>query len=268
MKKLLIIALACISVVSCSKLDSIENMSEVKFIVETPEMAVKAFGDGTSANDLYYGIYDENGNLISQISKVTEDDKETINISKTISTRLVTGNKYSMIFWADNAADVCDVDFTSKTMKYNPTLSNKETYDAFWAYVEPFTVTGDVIKTIKLYRPFAQLNIGTNDLADAELAGVIVSETKVAVTTPTTMNLIDGTVSEEVKLTYDLNAIPANETFPIDGYEYISMNYLLIGKDKVTADIEFAYSSEEKEYGRTFTFVPLQRNYRTNIFSI
>ena len=39
----------------------------------------------------------------------------------------------------------------------------------------------------------------------------------------------------------------------------------IIGKDKVTADIEFAYSSEEKEYSRTFTFVPLQRNYRTNI---
>ena len=44
------------------------------------------------------------------------------------------------------------------------------------------------------------------------------------------------------------------------------MNYLLVGKDKVTADVAFSYLGEKKEYGRTFTFVPLQRNYRTNIF--
>ena len=266
MKKLLFFALACLSVVSCNKLDSIENRTEVKFIVETPEIAVKAFGDGTSATDLYYAIYDEAGNLISELSKVDENSKETINISTTISTRLVTGNVYSMIFWADNAEDVCDVNFTTKMVKFNPTTSNLEEYDAFWAYVEPFTVTGDMTKTVKLFRPFAQLNIGTNDLDDAKLAGVEVTNTKIGVTAPTAMNLVDGTVSQEVKLTYDFNAIPTNEKFPVEGYDYISMNYLLIGKDKVTADIEFAYSSEEKEYSRTFTFVPLQRNYRTNIF--
>lgn len=266
MKRFLTLTLFFLAAVSCTKVDSSKNDTCVTFIVETPEIATKALGDGTSANDLYYAIYDEAGNLMSQISKVSESDKESINISKTISTRLVTGNVYSMIFWADNADDVCDVDFAAKTMSYNPKTSNIEEYDAFWAYVEPFTVTEDVTKYIKLYRPFAQLNIGTNDLEAAEAAGVAVTETKVVVTTATKMNLTDGAVSEEVELTYGYNAIPEGETFPVDGYEYLSMNYLLVGTDKITEDIVFSYSCEKKDYSRTFTFVPLQRNYRTNIY--
>ena len=52
--------------VSCQK-DSdgrLANESIVKFFVEAPEIGTRAFGDGTIANDLYYGIYDETGNLL------------------------------------------------------------------------------------------------------------------------------------------------------------------------------------------------------------
>lgn len=270
MKKILfsIAAVAALFATSCQN-DAEEtaktNESVVTFVVETPEISTRAFGDGTSATDLYYGIYDKAGNLISAISKVDDATKETINISTTVSLNLVTGNEYSLIFWADNADDVCDVDFEAKTMTYNPAEANAEAYDAFWAYVEPFTVTGNLTKTVYLYRPFAQLNIGTDDIAAATAAGMTVSESKIAVTTPTTLNLVDGAVSNEVALVYDRTAIPAGETFPVADYEYLAMNYLLVGADKSTVDVDFVYSDGTNDYTQNYTFVPVQRNYRTNI---
>lgn len=269
MKKILFSLVAVVALFATACQPETEEVAKeqavVTFVVETPEIATRAFGDGTSANDLYYGIYDNEGNLISAISKVDEAAKESINISKTVNLSLVTGNTYSLIFWADNADDVCDVDFAAKTMTFNPTAANAEAYDAFWAYVEPFVVTGNLTKTVKLYRPFAQLNIGTDDIAAATAAGMTISESMVKVTTPTTLNLVDGAVSNEVALVYDTTAIPAGETFPVAGYEYISMNYLLVGADKSTVDVEFVYSDGANDYTQNYTFVPVQRNYRTNI---
>ncbi len=44
------------------------------------------------------------------------------------------------------------------------------------------------------------------------------------------------------------------------------MNYLLVGKDKSIVDVEFGYTDGVGDYNRKYTFVPVQRNYRTNIF--
>ena len=268
MKKI-IFSLTVISVLiitSCQKNSDLANEANVSFIIETPKMATRAFGDGTMANDLYYGIYDKSGKLISGISKISESNKESINISKTINLRLVTDNTYSMIFWADNANNVCDVDFENMTMNFNPKIANQETYDAFWAYVEPFKVENDMTITIKLYRPFAQLNIGTNDIETASNAGMTISESKIIVKTPTSLNLKTGEVFDEQDVEYAYEVIPAGDNFPVINYEYLSMNYLLVGKDKSIVDVEFGYTDGVGDYNRKYTFVPVQRNYRTNIF--
>lgn len=270
MKKILLFLLLAIAMnISCEKTfdkESPREVSDVVFTIEMPEISTRAFGDGTKACDLYYGVYDENNSLISSISKVDEQSKESINISKSVNFRLVTGNTYSIIFWAANSSGVCDVNFVERTMSFNPTKANMEAYDAFWAYVEPFKVENDMSKTVALYRPFAQLNIGTNDIEAASNAGMTVVESKIAVKTPTTLDLMSGAVSNEVDVVYNFNAIPETETFPVDGYEYLSMNYLLVGSDKSTIDILFAYGNGEYEYDRSYTFIPVQRNYRTNIF--
>lgn len=271
MKKILfsIVAVAALVATSCQREaeEAIQTREAVvTFVVETPEIGTRAFGDGTSATDLYYGIYDKAGELISAISKVDDANKETINISTTVSLNLVTGNEYSLIFWADNADDVCEVDFATKSMTFNPAAANAEAYDAFWAYVEPFTVTGNLTKTVYLYRPFAQLNVGTDDIAAATAAGMTVKESKITVTTPTTLNLVDGVVSGDAEMVYDYTAIPEGETFPVAGYDYLAMNYLLIGADKATVDVKFEYGDGANTYAQEYTFVPVQRNYRTNIF--
>jgi hypothetical protein len=43
------------------------------------------------------------------------------------------------------------------------------------------------------------------------------------------------------------------------------MNYLLVAADKATVDIEFSYNNGGN-YVFDYTFVPVQRNYRTNIY--
>lgn len=271
MKKIFLLTFVTTTVLSISCQQNLETTtslekSDVTIVVEAPQMATRAFGDGTASNDLYYCIYDEAGNPINEISKISDNNKETINISKAIDLRLVTGNTYSMIFWADNADDVCTVDFDNMTMSFNPETANQEIYDAFWAYVEPFKVENDMSMTIKLYRPFAQLNIGTNDIEAATDAGMTVSKSKIVVETPTTLNLKTGAVSNEKSIEYKYEAIPTDEEFPVANYEYLSMNYLLVGKDKSTIDVNFGYTDGTNNYDRKFTYVPVQRNYRTNIF--
>lgn len=270
MKKYLLagITIAAMVMTSCENsnfTNEPQNLSKVTITVESPEMVVRSFGDGTGATDLYYGIYDVEGNLVSEISKIDESTKETINMTKTLDLTLVTGNTYSMILWADNAADVCDVDFTNKVVTFNPVMANLEEYDAFYAYEAPFKVEGNMSKTIKLYRPFAQVNIGSNDFAAAEAAGLTVTNSQIKVKTYSKMNLVTGVASDEVTFTYAYNAIPTGETFPVAGYEYLSMNYLLVSADKATLDVEFSYN-DGGNYIYNYPNVPVQRNYRTNIY--
>lgn len=269
-KHIISIITLVVMTISCQKESNDTGLigdSLVSISIETPEIVTRAFGDGTIANDLYYAVYDESGAVISAISKVDENSKETILISKTISMNLATGKIYSMIFWADNVDDVCDVDFETKTMTFDPEIANMEEYDAFWAYIEPFKVEGDMHITAKLYRPFAQLNIAASDYDSAVGFGAQVTESQIAVKIPTSFNLVDGGVSDEKYIVYNYSDIPQGEEFPVAGHKYLSMNYLLTSAEKNTIDVEFSYkTSAGIECNNCFSFVPVQRNYRTNIF--
>ncbi|MDD7095404.1 MAG: hypothetical protein PUI12_06260, partial [Bacteroidales bacterium] len=65
----------------------------------------------------------------------------------------------------------------------------------------------------------------------------------------------------------DLAAIPSGETFPKAGYDYLSMDYLLVGKEaKSVVDVKWTVTDGTFNSERTFTNVPLQGNYRTNIY--
>ena len=259
-------------ITSCQKVnhdDGLATGAWVDIEVEMPEVATRSFGDGTIANDLYYAVYDESGALIGPLSKIDENSKESILISRTVSMHLAIGKTYSMVFWADNAEDVCDVDFESKTMSFEPSVANMEQYDAFWAYVRPFKVEGNMSLSVSLYRPFAQLNIAASDYDRMSEFGAEITETQVAVKIPTMLNLVDGAVSNEKNIIYSYADIPQGEEFPVDGHKYLSMNYLLVGAEKSTIDVAFFYKSVTGiECNSNFSFVPVQRNYRTNIFGV
>ena len=235
--------------------------------VNGPRRAAAKYGDGKTATTLDYAVYqvaaDGAWTLMNDLSKTDE----AINLSTTVKLQLVNGNTYAVVFWADAPTSIYTFDTGAMTVTadYDAAATDNEEYDAFYA-VKTFTVNGASQETVELKRPFAQLNIGTADLAASEAAGVEVTKAGVKVNTYKTLNLKTGEVADPADVEFALAALPTGETFPVSGYEYLTMNYLLMPADK-KADNTITISYDNTAAGtRTFNNVPLQRNYRTNIY--
>ena len=236
--------------------------SVVSFTVNTPEMS-RAYSDGGTATVLQYAVYDAAGNELTALTK----KDATINGSAEVKLQLTTGNEYSVIFWAAAPNAPYSVDFANKAMTVTyGGACNDEARDAFYKY-HTFTVTGAQTETIELRRPFAQLNIGTADYAASEDAGYVPTQSSVKVSNVyNTLDLVEGTVSGEVEANFGLADIKKDEEFPVSGYDYLAMNYLLVDAEKETVDVEFTYTNGSNAKTRTVGSVPVQRNYRTNIY--
>ena len=268
MKKFFLGMLAIVAMIATSCQQEVDlgvNAGEtatVSFNVGTP---TRAYSDGTTATVLQYAVYDAAGN---ELTDLTVTDGE-IHGSTTVNLQLVTGNTYAVIFWAAAEDAPYSVDFANQTMtvNYNGAVSNDENRDAFYKYHE-FTVTGAQTETIELKRPFAQLNIGTNDYAAAASAGYTPETSWVVVKNIyNTLDLNSGAVSNPVEVTFAENAIPTTETFPVGGHEYLAMNYLLVGTQQENIEVEFTYANAANDAKtRTVGSVPVQRNHRTNLY--
>ena len=251
--------------------DPAGETSTVSFSISTPEIATRTFNDGKKATQLQYAVYDAQGNILDGFTTTNA----TINISTTVDLQLTTGNTYYVLFWAATPnTTYYKVDLTNKKMEVNYTgaVSNDENRDAFYAY-EKVEVTGNLQKRVELRRPFAQLNIGTNDLAASETAGYKVLQSWVSVPVYSGMDLSTGEVvgTPEVKK-FALANIPSGETFPVSGYDYLAMNYLLVGgiAEPELVEVEFGYTNtanfKDANKKRKVGSVPLRRNYRTNLY--
>lgn len=270
MKKLLILmsALMVVLASSCeSGFGGYESGEKalVSYNVKMPKIATRAYSDGMSANVLQYAVYNAAGNELTGLT-VTNGE---IHGSTTVNFELVVGQTYSVIFWAAADGAPYAVNFADKTMTvdYTDAKCNAEGYDAFYKHVE-FTVTGAMSMDVELRRPFAQLNIGTSDYVAAANAGYAPTKSWVKVPVYTTLNLQDGSVSGQAVQEFALAEINKNETFPVAGYDYLAMNYLLVSADKEVVDVEFAHTATDEvaAVSRVVGSVPVQRNHRTNIY--
>ena len=251
---------------SCQQEAGFGTEATVSFQVGTPEIATRAYSDGATATVLQYAVYDENGQELEDLT-VTNGE---IHGSTTVNLQLTTGNTYSVIFWAAAPNAPYTVDFANKTMTvdYSTAVSNDENRDAFYKY-HTFTVTGAQTEIIELRRPFAQLNIGTSDYEASKFAGYEPNYSSVKVSNVyNTLDLVEGKVSGATAVVYSYNVIPTNEAFPVTGYEYLAMNYLLVASEKEVVDVEFGYTELDATAAKTRIVgsVPVQRNYRTNIY--
>ena len=257
------------------------NTGMVTFKVNTQQVGTRAAtGEGALADSLYYGVYEYVNNqwaLVPTISKT--NSAQPISLEGTVvNIRLAKQKKYSVIFWAQSDSTMFAVNWGEhKISLKSPIYANAEGYDAFWA-CDTVTLTGALSKEINLVRPFAQLNIGISDadLKAANEASVDVVSSAVTVRgVPTSMDLMGGTVADAAVdnaahvANYALNTIPDSAvwTFPVPGYKYLALNYVLVGSDKSLTNVELSYKdSEGLAYSNVFTDVPVRRNYRTNIY--
>ena len=278
MKKLFLVLAAAFAMVACqTDINEVGVVAggevDVTFEVGTP---TRAYSDGTTATVLQYAVYEvvdkDNEGTAEILTPLTVTNGE-IHGSTTVKLQLVTGNTYAVVFWAAAPNAPYTVDFGSTlgeakmTVNYTNAACNDENRDAFFKK-HVFTVKGAQTETIELRRPFAQLNIGTNDYDASANAGYTPNQSYVKVTSIyDTLNLWNGTVSGETAVEFAYADIKRDETFPVAGHEYLAMNYLLVN-EKETVDVEFAYKETSTGDAKTRTVgsVPVQRNYRTNIY--
>lgn len=293
LKSIAVLALSALAMVSCQKEllgPATQEGQEVAVSLDltTPLMGTKAYADGKSVDVVHVHVYqhDANGNL-TYIAPATQGaaietpskDVRMSNGAATYDTRLVTGQKYTFVFWAENSscsAYSYDSDSKTVTVDYTGATGNDESRDAFYA-VKDVEITGAYSASVTLNRPFAQINFGASDYEAAKAAGIEVTGAAVKLTgIGNSINLLNGTVSGSEVVTFanaDLTSDPTdpNATLTAAGesYKYVAMDYVLVGKDtKTLSDVTLTLAatgtqSTTPEY--TYTNVPLQGNYRTNI---
>ena len=270
------IAAAALLVTSCN--DEMDNglktgdEGTVTFTAQLPsEMGTRAFADGLTAKHLQYAVYEAGQSTPLPVfgdETTVVGEAEMVNLKKSVTLKLTSGKSYDVIFWADATTDspyTFNPASQEVSVDYSKVNNNSDNCDAFFKK-ETITVSGNQSVDVKLTRPFAQVNIGTDDFDAAKASGLEVTQTEVVAKAFATLNLATGKVSDEADRTFTMKAIPtaSDGEFPVaGGYKYLSMDYLLVGADKATVDVAFNYGGPQS---RTFTNVPVQRNYRTNIY--
>ena len=270
------IAAAALLVTSCNdEMDNglkTGNEGTVTFTAQLPsEMGTRAFADGLTAKHLQYAVYEAGQSTPLKVfgdETTVVGEAEMVDLKKSVTLQLTSGKSYDVIFWADATTDspyTFDPATQEVSVDYSKVNNNSDNCDAFFKK-ETITVSGNQSVDVKLTRPFAQVNIGTDDFDAAKASGLEVTQTEVVAKAFATLNLATGEVADEDERTFTMKAIPtaSDGEFPVaGGYKYLSMDYLLVGADKATVDVAFNYGGPQN---RTFTNVPVQRNYRTNIY--
>ena len=262
--------------VSCNKEQVAEvpdgQMVDVTFTAALPgEMATKAIGDGQTAKTLYVSVYEND----DAKTKLELDKTATFTDLKTqVTFSLVKGKTYNFVFWAQ-AAEGAPYDVTDlKNIKisYEGAEANDEKRDAFYATRKELKVNGALTETIKLYRPFAQVNFGTADYDAAVAAGV---EPVKSVFTATDVATIFDTFEAEGKeakdvVTFTESALPGETLVTKAGdYKWMTMNYIIpVGKqgEKHISNVTAEFIPETGITVKASSpQTPVQNNYRTNI---
>ena len=280
--KYLVAAALTMLAVSCNKEQVTEvpdgQMVDVTFTAALPgEMATKALGDGQTAKTLYVSVYEND----AEKTHLGDLDKTAtfIDLKTQVTFSLVKGKTYNFVFWAQAEGAPYDVtDLKNIKISYEGAVANDEKRDAFYATRKELKVNGALTETIKLYRPFAQVNFGTADLFEAAAAGFIPAQSAFTATdianvfdTFNAEGKVEGSATD--KVTFAKAEIPGGgETLVTkDGTKYLwmTMNYILpVGKqgEKHISNVTAEFIPEVGDPITTSApQAPVQNNYRTNI---
>lgn len=237
-------------------------------------------GDGSYVNRCILEIY-ENGNLFGE-RLVSDVD----NMSATFAVRLITGNTYDFVFWADcaegNATDGFTDTYYDTESLYDIRLldgafaNNQDRLDAFYgSFTQEIGNTNSMNFSLK--RPFGQMNIYTLDLAsvpsDIDLSRV---QAKVSFSeVPAGLNAVEDRLSEDrTSLTPAEFVTPVN--FPQAGETpaeeaQITFDYLFASpasnETLVSFKLELVQDGREICPDYNADNIPIRQNYRTNVKS-
>ncbi len=301
MKKLLYPAMVvgAFALASCSSEEPVGTTMEgdAVFTVTLPaDLASRAtLGDETrgTMDKLMWTIYEVNGTSTEAVA--TQDYQTQFGaapFANSATTQQVTlnlgkGKTYKVVFFACNSANygtdgALTFDEGVMTVNYDNIAgqTNDVNADAFTGVSVEVTGGNAVSDAVELTRPFAQLNWGTNDLDAQTVATYFNNDLSAAVTVEgdlyPSFDALNGTVSGTAVTSATFNAYTVKTlypnglddadavSFPVDGYNLVAMNYLLVGAEGTlnSCTLEFNNGFEPVEVNS----VTVKQNYRTNIY--
>jgi len=283
MRKLIFIILSALALASCNKsnssaLASSDEEISADFSINMDARQTKAASDGDGA-----GIYANQCRLQVVMLKganrvaIYDQTKKVENFKACFNDiKLVKNQKYDFLFWADNKEGAYYVtDDLTKVSLASTYIGGDDQRDAFFASIVDTLITSSFSRSVKLYRPFGQINVITTDVKDLKgqlpggvlLGDVTPDSVEVSFSAPSVLNVRTGEVSVTKTFSYKnslykvLDASKERNT--------LSMDYCFAAVEKDVKEIQFkAYNGTTgtmEAISHTFTNVPVQRNYRTNI---
>lgn len=321
MKKLLYAAIAAIGLLlspACSNEDELSNDNEalVSFNVgvengmQTKTAGAYTIGNANLINTLHVRVYYDNGSgeVGEEITDFSKDQSFNGTATANLSFNLLRGQKYHFLFFADHQTSEGSP-YTIQgggaiKVSYDDAKCNDETRDAFVETLS-VTATGSFTHSVKLRRPFAQLNFLTSeDDIKAAAAGKIVDNivssglsTKVTIkNAATSYNPFTKKVNGSEEATFKVSKAPFtvtknetgtaasdytvtadNGTVTISGntYHYLASVYFLVSPSASgEADATTQTILDNAKLKVNDTDVPelgvpsarVQQNYRTNIY--
>ena len=274
---------------SCQReIEYLDGDTKVTFEVSTGDIATRASEIATAKNItvLHWELYGSDIRTAAAPygeGTITDTDGDK---KFTVELRLVADQKYNIVFWAEteqgaNHYDTQDLR-SVKIKTYSDEYANDESRAAFFAVHDFETQNGvNVNEEVTLYRPFAQINLGTTTY-DTSLnlvngGKVAVNSTEMTVTSiANVFNTLDGVgVAENFdgKVTFKAAATPNGEadktqkllTVNEEGYYWIGMNYLIVVDNAGTTDVDVVLNTNMGVVKHSIANVPIKENYRTNI---
>ena len=254
----------------------------VTFEVSVPEgVATRSYtADGSNVNDLVYAVYSteattledaQNGPLkfFYAVNETQEEGQSSFSDGKSIvSLELLNNQNYLILFWAQSndawvSAQESDIDLLHVTYPSSMSANNMH-LEAFSGVAFIQNVKGARKETVKLTRPFAQINLATT-MPEAFTAKL--SQSSMTVTgAPAYFDVQKQSASEkttEEPLSFTAANVP-DADFGKDGYEYAGANYIFAGAEN-TVDVEYNIYTSHGVVNNEVPSVPVQKNYRTNI---
>ena len=274
---------------SCQReIEYLDGDTKVTFEVSTGDIATRASEIATAKNItvLHWELYGSDIRTAAAPygeGTVTDTDGDK---HFTVNLRLVADQKYNIVFWAETEHGATHYETSDlrnvKIKTYADENANDESRAAFFAVHDFETQNGvNVNEEVTLYRPFAQINLGTTTY-DTSLnmvngGKVAVNSTQMTVTSVANVfNTLDGLgVADNFdgKVTFKAAATPNGEadktqkllTVNEEGYYWIGMNYLIVVDNAGTTDVDVVLNTNMGVVEHSIANVPIKENYRTNI---
>lgn len=286
----LILGFILFALVSCSQ-DSDGDIAgekdNISIRVNLPDdIYPTRMGENSSSNILLYAIYEVEDNNLIYLSQGTSimGNEQTVNLNL----QLIKGNVYKIAFFAmsefanengiysfntDDSTNTISVDYSAMSSEGN----NSDLYDCYYNVTADLDFSKNSTElNITLYRPVAQINWGTDDL-NSDLVSEEFGENGVNIQTVlkanlyTVFNFFTGEYEGEAEsVEIGPFSIPYGNNYPVKGYQYVALQYLLGVPSSTTVDLtlEISNAVEPDNVIKTIEVsdVRIQSNFQTNLY--